>query len=147
MTAEASVIPDGAQIAFTVPGGHEQVIDWSDLLAILDSRVAAAEVASVAVGLVADTGSGQGDGVIDRQFNVYITVGTAGDAATLPAVFTLGQLVYVKNDAAVNSMDVFPAVGDDAGAGTDTAVAVAAGIGMLFMCTTENSVWTALLAT
>jgi len=94
------------------------------------------------VGLTADAGSSQGDGVITSSYNVYSTVGTAGDAATLPSAFGMGRIVYIKNDAAVNSMDVFPASGDDAGAGANTAVAVAAGDFAVFMATVDNSTWT-----
>lgn len=145
MTTDASVIPDGAKLSFTVPGGLEQVIDWSELLTVLDDRAAAAEVADVAVGLTADSGSIQGGGVITVKFNTYATVGTAGDAATLPAVFALADLVYVKNDAATNSMDVFPALGDDAGAGDNVAIAVAAGEGKIFLATLANTTWTVLI--
>jgi hypothetical protein len=93
------------------------------------------------VGLTADVGSVQGGGVITSTYNVYDTVGTGGDSATLPAVFPVGTLVYIKNGAAANSMDVFPASGDDAGAGADAAVAVAAGAFAVFMGTTANATW------
>ena len=145
MTADASLIPDGAQVAFTLPNGHEQIIVWSDLLAILDARVAAAQAAGITIGITADVGSIQGGAPITTIFNVYDTVAVAGDAATLPAVFLAGDLVYVKNDAAVNSMDVFPALGDDAGAGDDTAIAVAAGEGKIFLATVDNTTWTVVI--
>ena len=145
MTADATLIPDTAQIAFTIANGHEQVIDWSDILAILDARVAAAELADASVGLTADVSSIQGGGVITTQYNVYDTVAVAGDAATLPAVSTVGQLVYVKNDAAVNAMDVFPARGDDLGAGANTALSVLVSTGVVFICTVANATWTQLL--
>jgi hypothetical protein len=90
------------------------------------------------VGLTADAGSAQGDGVITSSFNVYSTVGTIGDAATLPANAAVGTRIYVKNDGA-NSMDVFPASGGNAGGGVDTAVAVAAGTGTMFMATSAGS--------
>lgn len=93
------------------------------------------------VGLTADVGSAQGNGVILSTYNVYDTVGTAGDAATLPATFGVGTMVYIKNGAAANSMDVFPASGDDAGAGANTAVAIAAGDFAVFLGTTANATW------
>ncbi len=98
------------------------------------------------VGLTAHTDSGQGDGPITSSYNVYSTVAVAGDAATLPAVFAVGALVYIKNDAAANSMDVFPASGDDLSEGTDTVLAVAAGTYELFMGTVANATWTRLMA-
>jgi hypothetical protein len=96
-------------------------------------------------GLTADVGSSQGDGVIESSYNVYASVGTAGDAATLPSEFGIGSIVYIKNDDSTNSMDVFPASGDDAGAGTDTAVAIAAGDFAVFMGTALNTTWTKLM--
>ena len=96
------------------------------------------------VGLTADVGSGQGDGVILCSYNVYSTVANVGDAATLPAVFKVGTVVFVKNDGA-NSMDVFPASGDDAGGGVDTAVAVAAGATQQFLATAADATWTQLV--
>jgi hypothetical protein len=96
------------------------------------------------VGLTAAAGSSQGDGPIASSYNVYSTVATTGDAATLPATFNVHSIVYIKNDGA-NSMDVFPASGDDAGAGTDTAVAVAAGDFAVFFATAANATWTKLM--
>lgn len=102
------------------------------------------QIAPGNAGLTADSGSIQGGGVITSSHNVYTTVGTAGDAATLPASFSAGAGIYIKNDAATNSMDVFPALGDDAGAGANTAVAVAAGDFALFYATTASTTWTKL---
>jgi 3D (Asp-Asp-Asp) domain-containing protein len=93
------------------------------------------------VGLTADVGSGQGDGVILCSYNVYSTVATAGDAATLPAVFPVGTVIFVKNDGA-NRMDVFPASGDDAGAGADVAIVVDAGDSAWFLATAADATWT-----
>lgn len=96
------------------------------------------------VGLTADVGSSQGDGPILSSYNVYSIVANAGDAATLPPTFPVGTLVTVKNDGA-NSMDVFPAVGDDAGDGVNTAVAVGVGESLTFEATVANSTWTQLV--
>lgn len=55
----------------------------------------------------------------------FTTVGTAGDSATLDAAIP-GKTRLVFNNGA-NAMAVFPASGEDLGAGTDTSVSVAAG--------------------
>lgn len=107
----------------------------SNILQIVESKV----------GQTAASGSSQGDGPITSSFNVYSIVGTAGHAATLPASFSLGTIVYIKNDAAANSMDVFPASGDDAGAGTNNAVAIANGDFAVFIGTVANSTWTKIM--
>ena len=96
------------------------------------------------VGLTADTGSSQGDGVLVSSYNVISTCANAGDAVTLPASFAISQIVYIKNDGA-QSCDCFPASGDDAGAGANTAVAIAAGDFAVFIATTANSTWTKLM--
>lgn len=101
-------------------------------------------VAEANVGLTADVGSAQGNGIITAFYNVYSTVATTGDAATLQSTFAAGTIVYIKNDG-VNSMDVFPALGDDAGAGTNTAVAVAAGESKTFIATATDATWTELI--
>jgi len=97
------------------------------------------------VGLTADVGSSQGDGVIISSYNVYSVVATAGDAATLPAVFVVDTLIYVKNDGA-ESMDIFPALGDNAGAGSNIAIAVGSGESAVFIATSANATWTQLIS-
>lgn len=97
------------------------------------------------VGLTADVGSAQGNGVILSTYNVYSTVGTAGDAATLPATFIVGTQIYIKNDGA-NSMDVFPASGDTITPNAvNIAVAVAAGTSATFITTLADTTWTQLI--
>jgi len=96
-------------------------------------------------GLTADVGSAQGSGVITSSYNVYTTVANAGDCATLPATAPVGTIVVVKNDAAANAMDVFPASGDDLGQGADTALSLAAGKGAMFLCVVADSTWTNIL--
>jgi len=100
---------------------------------------------SANVGLTADAGSSQGDGVILSSYNVYDTVGTAGDAATLPSSFDTGMIIYVKNDAAANAMDIFPASGDDLGAGANNPLSLAVTKSAIFLATASNSTWTNLL--
>jgi len=94
------------------------------------------------VGLTADTGSSQGDGVITSSFNVYTTVATIGDAATMPGGFNAGTLIYIKNDGA-NSMDVFPSAGHHFyGVAVNAAIAIAAGDFAIIMATVTNDEWT-----
>lgn len=96
----------------------------------------------VQTGLTAAVGSSQGDGPIASSYNVYTTVANPGDAATLPSVFLqVGIQVHVINDGA-NSMDVFPALGDDLGQGLNTPLAVPAGTSVSFLATAAGSTWT-----
>jgi len=136
--ADTGIGAGGTNRLSLISGGVEAMRFTGDLTDILIAH-------EVNVGLTADAGSSQGDGPITSSFNVYSTVGSAGDAATLPSQVELGMVVYIKNDAAVNSMDVFPASGDDAGAGTDVAVAIAAGDFAVFMVTVAGTTWTKLM--
>jgi len=95
------------------------------------------------VGLTADAGSSQGDGVLLSTYNVISTCANAGDAVTLPATFPVGTIVKIKNDGA-QSCDVFPATGDDLGAGTNTAAALAAGASITYIGTVADTDWTSI---
>ena len=59
------------------------------------------------------------------SYNEISTVGTTGDALTAFDVFQGTRLVVVNNGA--NDLQLFPAVGDDFGAGVDTAITIVAG--------------------
>ena len=80
---------------------------------------------SVAAGVTAHVGSSQGDGPITTDIVEISTSANAGDAVTLPAAVA-GLQVTIINNAAANAVDVFPASGDDLGAGVDTAASLAA---------------------
>ena len=113
------------------------------ILKELNSGVVQAPVADVAITAFA-TG-GQGSAVALKQsYNVISVCATAGDSVKLPATFNVNSIVYIKNDGA-ESADVFPASGDDLGAGADTAVAVAAGESVTFIATVANATWTQLI--
>jgi hypothetical protein len=91
---------------------------------------------SALAGQTASTGSDQATGVaLVNSFNRFSTVGTAGDSATLPAAKP-GAVIWIKNGAASNSMDVFPASGESINAlSNDAAFALAATKGNFFVCT------------
>ena len=94
------------------------------------------------VGITANANQSQGDTPLLSTYNVISVVAAATNAVTLPAVFGVGTKIYVKNDDSTDSMNIWPASGDNAGAGADTAVALAAGVGTLFLATTANATWT-----
>lgn len=63
-------------------------------------------------GVTASTSSDQAGGVEIKYQNIEVsTVGTAGDSLTLP-FGQEGMRITVRNSAAANSMDVFPASGE-----------------------------------
>ena len=102
----------------------------------------AMQVVNAELGITAFATGGQGSAVqLDSGFSVIGTVGTTGDSVKLPPVFDLHSRMHIKNDGA-NAADVFPASGDDLGAGTDTAVSLAAGVSITFLATVVDATWT-----
>jgi hypothetical protein len=95
--------------------------------------------------VTASTGSTQATGyVVKAAVTRVTTVGTVGDALTLPKAVS-GVSLVVINAAAANSMDVFPAVGDSINAlAADAALAVAANKTVLFVCAV-GGVWNAVV--
>lgn len=85
---------------------------------------------SVAAGLTADAGSAQGGTPLTKDINEISTCGTTGDSVTLPTA-AAGLTVTIINNGA-NAADVFPASGDDLGAGVDTAASLAAGANITY---------------
>src|SRR5579884_2683582 len=90
-----------------------------DAGATLDNSgvTAASSFVSGADNLTAHAGGGQANALtLTAVFNRVTTVGTAGDSVKLPATSGLqtGQCmeITVTNAAAANSMNVFPATGD-----------------------------------
>jgi hypothetical protein len=53
----------------------------------------------------------------------------------------VNSIIFIKNDGA-NAADVFPGIGDDLGAGLNTAVSLASGASISFIATTASSTWT-----
>lgn len=105
------------------------------------------EIDTVAGALTASTSSDQAGGVpITKDFTVFDTVGTAGDSATLPKALP-GRSLVVKNNAAANSMDIFPSSGESINAlSGDAAYALAVTKSVLFFCVVAGKWHTILTA-
>lgn len=89
----------------------------------------------VSVGLTASTTQAQGQGALSAAANVFqiSTCANANDTVTLPAATAgQGQIALVINDGA-QTLQVFPASGDNLGAGADTATTITAGSRKLFV--------------
>lgn len=110
------------------------------ILRELDSGVIQAPDAGVAITAFATGGQGSAT-PLTRSNNVLTTVATTGDSVRLPSLFLINSVVFVKNDGA-NAADIFPASGDDLGAGTDTAVSLASGASISFIATVASATWT-----
>ncbi len=77
-------------------------------------------------GLVASVTQTQAGGLaLINSYNEVTTVANAGDALTAFSVLEGSRLVIINNG--VNDLQLFPDVGDDFGAGVDTAITIALG--------------------
>ena len=88
-------------------------------------------IQSVNAGITADTGSAQGGSPLGADINEISTCANAGDSVTLPSAVA-GMEIFIVNNGA-NSCDVFPASGDNLGAGVDTASALANGSNVTYV--------------
>lgn len=101
---------------------------------------------SFADALTAHAGGGQGAGTaITTVMSRFTVVASANDSATLPASKP-GMQLTVINAAGANSMNVFPAAGEQINAlGANAAFALAAGKTVTFYCTVAGQ-WHSLLS-
>ena len=102
---------------------------------------------SIVDNIVAKAGGAQqttGVSVIPASTCLFrvITVASAADSVTLPSCVNsqVGDEIIVRNDAAANSMNVFPALGDTINIlSANAAFAVAAGKSCSFICTSVTA--------
>jgi len=92
----------------------------------------------ITTGITAFATGGQANAVeLSKEYSVLGTVGTTGDSVKLPATTLVGKRFVIKN-AGANDADVFPSTGGDLGAGANTAVSLAAGATITYVCTAAN---------
>lgn len=85
---------------------------------------------STTTGITASATSVQGGSPLTTEYNVIATCATGGDSVTLPPAEIGLQITIINNGA--SSADVFPASGDNLGAGVDTAAALASGAAITY---------------
>lgn len=88
---------------------------------------------TVTAGITASTTQSQGQGALTSNVNQVSTVANANDTVTLPAAPSVGSMtVTIINDGA-NTLQVFPASGDNLGAGADASTTITAGATKMFV--------------
>ena len=106
--------------AVAITTGGFEAVRWAEL----SSQVI--QTNNNQVGLTASVTQTQAGGlVLLNSYNEVATVGTTGDALTAFAVVAGTRLTVINNGA--NNLQLFPAVGDDFGAGVDAAITIVAG--------------------
>lgn len=88
-------------------------------------------IGNVTTGITASTTQTQGQGAITTEIAVVATVANANDTVTLPSAEP-GVPCFVVNNGA-NTLQIFPASGDNLGAGVNTATTLAAGSNRKFV--------------
>jgi len=68
-------------------------------------------------GITASTIQTQGNGPLTKEMNEISTVANSNDTVTLPSAEAFKQII-IRNDGA-NTVQIFPASGDDLGKGVD----------------------------
>ena len=80
---------------------------------------------SVIISITASTSQSQGNGVLTADVNQISTVANANDVVTLPSAIP-GRECQVINSGA-NDLQIFPASGDDLGAGANNSTSLEPG--------------------
>ena len=86
---------------------------------------------STTAGITASTTQTQGQGALTADVNEVSVVDNTNDTVTLPTA-AAGRVVKVINDGA-NTLQIFPASGDDLGGGVNTATTLATGFTYTFV--------------
>lgn len=85
---------------------------------------------NVTEGITASTTQTQGQGALTAEVNEVATVANTNDTVTLPSAVAGYRVVVINNGA--NTLQIFPASGDNLGVGVDTATTLAAGSNVVY---------------
>lgn len=84
----------------------------------------------VNAGITASTNQAQGNGALTAEVNEVSTCANVNDTVTLPAAVAGLRVVIINNGA--QTMRIYPAAGDNLGAGIDLATTLAAGSNVVY---------------
>ena len=82
-------------------------------------------------GITASTTQTQGQQPLTTDINEISTVANTNDTVTLPAAVTASEIVVINNG--VNTLQIFPASGDDVGDGVNVATNLSSGSNVTFI--------------
>lgn len=119
------------QVGLVTNGSLAVGCDNSTVAIGRDLSVSGLIAASVTAGITASTTQTQGQGALTTQVNQVSVCANTNDTVTLPTA-AAGQRCEVYNDGA-QTLQIFPASGDNLGAGVDTATTLASGSVAVFV--------------
>ena len=119
-------LPTGDTLDVNIDGTPEMTLSETlfDLPNVLFSR-------SGTNGITASTTQTQGNGALTTEINEIGTVANTNDTVTLPTAIAFVEITIINDGA--NTVQIFPASGDDLGQGVDTATTLAAGSNIRFV--------------
>ena len=119
----------GHVLSVSGAGAADGTITFTDAFSI-DSTAIISQ--AVTAGITASVTQTQGGGtVLTSNINEVSTVGTADDAVTMMTAVAGTRVIIMNNGA--NQLQIFPASGDDLGAGVNTAVSLSSGSNVEFV--------------
>lgn len=126
-TATTTIAPitDVAINQVLTSGGVGVIPAWSGSPTIADLTLTGSVRESVTAGITASTTQSQGNGVLTATVNEVSTVVNGNDVVTLVAAVA-GRFVEVINNGA-NTVQIFPASGDDLGSGLNNSTTLEIG--------------------
>jgi len=130
-----TIVPDAGGLTYNVPTGdtHDfqinSVSTFSSSTSLFSINTGLF-AHSVTAGITASTTQTQGQGALTTSINEVATVANTNDTVTLPSAIAGLEVVVINNGA--NSLQIFPASGDDLGQGVDTATTLSGGSNISF---------------
>lgn len=88
-------------------------------------------IRSVTSGITASTTQTQGQGALTSDINAVSIVANANDTVTLPSALAGMEVTVINNGA--NTLKIYPASGDNLGAGVDVSTVLVAGSNIVFV--------------
>lgn len=98
---------------------------------VLASGKGMVTLGSAESGITASTTQTQGQQPLTRNLNEVSTVGNANDVVTLPGAYESAEIKIINNGA--NVLQIFPASGDNLGAGVNNSTTLASGSNITFV--------------
>lgn len=108
---------------FSIVTGGETAMTWTEA-GRLTTQSYGMFCFGTGAGITASTTQAQGEQPLVNSLNEVSTVGNANDVVTLPSAVAGMEVTIVNNGA--NTLQIFPASGDNLGAGVDTSTTLAA---------------------
>lgn len=120
---------NGTNVAtFIPPGGF---MAWVSFDTFTWRPIGGKQIKSVRAGITASTTQTQGQQALTEDVNEISIVANANDTVTLPPAPSYSRSVRIINNG-VNTLKIFPASGDDLGAGIDTSTTLVSGANVCY---------------